>query len=128
VNLPTSLGERRKKRASVYCSREHFDFILIVESVFLANLSLKMMLAYNDGDIVARIKTSIVLHEATMDVFFCLARSEDDDDNELLLAYIIERYTNMRGTYFVRHLKGNSGNQVQTLADCQATRTKSCHR
>jgi hypothetical protein len=127
VNLPTSLVERRKKRASVYCSREYFDFILIVESVFLANLLLKMMLVFNDGDIVARIKTSIVSHEATMDVFFCLAASEDDDDNKLLLAYIIERHTNMQGTYFVRHLKGNSGNQVQKLADCQATRTKVAH-
>jgi hypothetical protein len=100
---------------------------LTVESVFLANLLLKMMLAYNDGDIVARIKTSIVLHEATKDIFFCLAGSKDDEDNKLLLAHIIERYTNMGGTYFVRHLKGNSGNQVQKLADCQATRTKVAH-
>ncbi len=29
-----------------------------------------------------------------------------------------------QGTYFVKHLKGNSGNQVQKLADCQTTRTK----
>jgi hypothetical protein len=29
VKLPTSLVERRKKRASVYCSREYFDFLLI---------------------------------------------------------------------------------------------------
>ena len=47
--------------------------------------------------------------------------------NKLLLAYIVERDTNMRGTYFVRHLKGNSGNQVQKLADCQVTRTKVAH-
>ncbi len=33
----------------------------------------------------------------------------------------------MRGTYFVKHLKGNSGNQVQKLADCQAFRTKVAH-
>ena len=33
----------------------------------------------------------------------------------------------MRGTYFVRHLKGNSGNQIQKLADSQATRTKVAH-
>ncbi len=33
----------------------------------------------------------------------------------------------MRGTYFVKHLKGNSGNQVQKLADCQATRTNVAH-
>ena len=33
----------------------------------------------------------------------------------------------MRGTCFVRHLKGNSGNQIQKLADSQATRTKVAH-
>jgi len=41
--------------------------------------------------------------------------------------YIIERYVNMGGTYFVRHLKGNSGTQIQKLADSQATRTKVTH-
>jgi hypothetical protein len=33
----------------------------------------------------------------------------------------------MQGTYFVRHLKGNSGNQIQKMADSQATRTKVAH-
>ena len=60
MNLPSSLVERRKRRASVYCTREYFDFICRIESIFLANLTLKMMLAYSDGDIVTRIKTSIL--------------------------------------------------------------------
>jgi hypothetical protein len=33
----------------------------------------------------------------------------------------------MRGTYFFKHLKGNSENQLQKLVDCQATRTKAAH-
>jgi hypothetical protein len=34
----------------------------------------------------------------------------------------------MWGTsFFVKHLKGNSGNQVQKMADCHATRTKVAH-
>jgi hypothetical protein len=60
MNLPASLVERRKQRASVYCSREYFDFLCRIESIFLANLTLKMMLAYSNGDIVTRIKTSIL--------------------------------------------------------------------
>ena len=64
--------ENRNKRALVYCLREYFEFILIVESVFLANLLLKMMLAYNHGDIVAKIKSSIVTHGDTMEIFVCL--------------------------------------------------------
>jgi hypothetical protein len=61
------------------------------------------------------------------DQFSSLAESDNDADNQLILSYIIERYANMRGTYFVRHLKGNSGNQIQKLADSQATRTKVAH-
>jgi hypothetical protein len=118
LNLPTSLVERQKWRALVYCTRKYFDFICLVESIYLTNLTLKMMLAYNDGNIVKVIKTSILLHKATMDSFFCSSSNKNDDDNTLLLTYIIERYSHMWGTYFVKHLKGNSGNQVQKLADC----------
>jgi hypothetical protein len=118
LNLPTSLVERQKRRASVYCTREYFDFICLVESIYLANLTLKMMLAYNDGNIVNVIKMSILLHKATMDSCSCLSSSKNNDNNTLLLTYIIERYSHMRGTYFVKHLKGNSGNQFQKLADC----------
>jgi hypothetical protein len=39
----------------------------------------------------------------------------------------MERYANMQGTYFVKHLKGNSGDQIQKLASCQAIRTKVAH-
>jgi hypothetical protein len=70
---------------------------------------LKMMLAYNDGDIISKIKLGILLHNDTRDRFFCLLGSNNKDDNQLFLAYIMERYANMRGTYFVKHLKGNSG-------------------
>jgi hypothetical protein len=38
MNLPASLVKRRKWRASVYCSREYFDFLCCIESIFLANL------------------------------------------------------------------------------------------
>jgi hypothetical protein len=67
MNLPTSLVERRRCRALVYCTREYFDFICVIESIFLANLTLKMMLAYNDGGIVAKIKLGILSHNDTRD-------------------------------------------------------------
>ena len=56
MDLPTSLVERRKRRVSVYCSRMYFDFVCFVESTYLANLTLKMMMAYNDGDSISKIK------------------------------------------------------------------------
>jgi len=101
ANLPVSLVEKRNKRSSVYCLREYFEFILIVESVFLVNLSLKMMLAYNHGDIVAKIESSIVAHEDTMEIFVRLTESskEDVNDNKFLLAYIVERYKYVRDLF-----------------------------
>ena len=124
MDLPTSLVERRKRRASIYCSREYFDFVCFVESTYLANLTLKMMMAYNDGDTISKIKFGILSHDELRDGFSCVSGSDNEDDNCLLLAYIMERYANMRGSYFVKHLKGNSGDQLKKLASCQATRTK----
>ena len=88
MDLPTSLVERRKRRASVYCSRECFDFVCFVESTYLANLTLKMMMAYNDGDTISKIKFGILSHDDSRDRFSCLSGSNNKDDNCLLLAYI----------------------------------------
>ena len=65
MNLPTSLVERRTRRALVYCTWEYFYFICVIESIYLANLTLKMMMAYNDGDIVTKIKLGILSHNDT---------------------------------------------------------------
>jgi hypothetical protein len=88
-----------------------------------------MMMAYTDGDIIARIKTSIIVNQAVRDRFAALL------DNQFyackcseLMAYILEQYANMRGTFFVCHLKGNSGDKIKKLADSQASRTKVANR
>ena len=88
MDLPTSLVERRKQRASVYRSREYFDFVCFVEITYLANLTLKMMMAYNDGDTISKIKFGILSHDDSRDRFSCLSGSNKKDDNCLLLAYI----------------------------------------
>ena len=56
-----------------------------------------------------------------------MSGSDNNAKNQLLLTYIVERYANMQGTYFVRHLKGKSGNLIQKLADRQVMRTKVAH-
>jgi hypothetical protein len=86
-----------------------------------------MMLGYCDGDIATRIKTSILSHNGMRERISFLSGSDNEADNQLPLTYIIERYANMQETYFVRHFKGNSGNQIQKLADSQATITKVAH-
>jgi hypothetical protein len=123
--LPTSLVERRKRNSSVYCSHDYFEFICSFESVYLANLTLKMIMAYADGDIIARIKMSIIGNQVAKDRFAALLGNQFDECKcHKLMGYILEQYANMRGNFFVRHLKGNSGDQIKKLADSQATRTK----
>jgi hypothetical protein len=77
--------------------------------------------------IISKIKLGILSHDDMRDRFSCLLGSNNEDDNQLFLAYIMERYANMQGTYFVKHLKGTSGDQLKKLASCQATRTKVSH-
>jgi hypothetical protein len=84
-----------------------------------------MMLAYVDGDIISQIKISILGDERAMERFAAMSGVDFDTCQcQQLMAYILERYANMRGTFFVQYLKGNSGDQVKKLAESQATRTK----
>jgi hypothetical protein len=91
-------GEEETKGIGLLYTR-YFDFICLVESIFLANLMLKMMLAYNTGNIVAVIKTRILAHEGTKHRFSLLLGSNNKDDNQLLLGYILEIYANKWGTF-----------------------------
>jgi len=130
--LPISLVKRRKRRAQVFSTKIYFDFISFVESVYLDNLTLDMMMAYADGDIIHAIKTAILDSEVAREKFMAICNNEDtterfsDDEAIKLMKYIMERYANMRGSYFVKHLKGtgNGGSAVDKLVRGQATRTK----
>ena len=90
ANRSMSLVERKKRRVSVYCTHNYFDFVCLVESIFLANPMVEMMLAHNNGDIVAWIKTSILTCKSTLGRFSSLPGSSSDEDDTFLLAYIVE--------------------------------------
>lgn len=84
------------------------------------------MVAYNDGDIISIIKSSIISSNLVMEKFTALFAGDagDEKEHQQLLVFVIEWYANMQGTYFVRHLKGNSGDHMKKLIDNQSTRTK----
>lgn len=125
--LPTSVVERRKRMSKMFCTKGYFEFICFLESIFLANLTLEMMLAYADGDLVYEIKQQTLQNEGAMSKFAALCNNDDsfsDDDLGKIMNYVIQRYTNMRGTYFVKHLRGTGGGGVDRLVGSQATRDK----
>ena len=66
AGLPTSLVERRKRIAKMFSTQQYFEFICFVESTFLLNLNLEMMMAYFDGDLVHEIKTQILSSDISL--------------------------------------------------------------
>ena len=85
-----------------------------------------MLTAYSDGDIIAVIKNIILSNDSALDKFAVLFNCEmvGEEDRRSLMEYVVGKYANMRGTYFAKHLKGNSGNFVDKLIENQATRPK----
>ena len=127
ASLPTSLVERRKRMAKMYASSEYFDFICFIESIFLSNLTLEMMMAYCDGDLIHEIKVHATSSNEVYEKFASLCKLDPElskDDRSQLLKYILERYSNMRGTYFVKHIKATGSGNIDRVVDGQATRTR----
>ncbi|KAL9181669.1 hypothetical protein ACHAXT_012012 [Thalassiosira profunda] len=127
LGLPTSLVERRKRMAKMYPTQQYFDFIKLVESTYLANLNLEMMMAYVEGNLIHLIKTKILASDVVVDQFAKLCNEDgerDADEMQLLLSYIMDRYANMRGTYFVKYLKATGNGGTESRVDAQATRTR----
>lgn len=126
AGLPTSLVERRK-RANRYCNQQYYEFISFVESTYLANFNLEMMMAYVDGDLIHEIKMKMIESDVALAKFSSLCNKDESlntEEMQQIMKYIMERYANMRGTYFVKHLKGNGNSSVEKLVDNQATRTR----
>ena len=89
----------------------------------MANLTLKMMMAYNDGNIISRIKSSLIANT----LFDSSGGTVTEAEQKQILEYIMERYANMRGTFFARHLKCKSGDILAKRVKNQPTRTKVLH-
>ena len=88
-----------------------------------------MMMACDDGDLVHEIRTQMLTNQLTITKFNDICNKDeklsgDGEETEQVIKYIVERYTNMRGTYFVKFLKGIGNGSVDRLVDSQATRAK----
>lgn len=91
----------------------------LVESVYLANLTLNMLTS----------TVMVMVLQLSKQVFFQLSQPRDkfavlfndemvgEEDRQELMAYVVGKYANMRGTYFAKHLKDNSGNHVVSGAN-----------
>jgi len=112
LGLPIQLVVYRKSRAKIFCSKKYYEFICCVESFYLANLTLEMMLAYADGDIIKFIKAKFINSTMGKSYFDKLCDSVaielTEKQKALIMGYFMDRYATMRRCYFVKHLKGTS--------------------
>jgi len=133
--LPIGLVLRRKRRASMFCTEKFYRFISFVESVYVSNLTLDMMMAHADGDVIGEIKSQVLQSETAICKFtkVCNCTAADDEDAaepfteeevKALLDYVMTRFANMRGAYFVKFLRGTQSSSAGKLAEAQATRTR----
>ena len=129
ASLPFQLVELRQKKKLFYASKRYFQFICLVESIYVKNLTLRMMMAYVDGDLVKVINDTIKSSEITRSKFFALFREGVDESDRLeVMSYVLERYLHMRGCWFVKYLKTSTDKTLGEMrAENAPTRSKVAH-
>lgn len=132
ASLPYELVELRQKKILFYASEAYFNFIRLVESIYIKNLTMSMMLAYADGDLVKAIDAKIKSSDRVQAVFFSLFSSDNvlgESDKLDIMHYVLERYLKMRGCWFVKHMKTNQGKSLGEVRVANApTRTMVAHK
>lgn len=96
-----------------------------VESVFLKNLTLSMMVAYDKGDLIIAIGDAILGRDEIRSKFDDLAEEAGIDDGaqrKELFEYVINLFTGMRGRWFIKTVRGQES--AQSIFSKAATRKK----
>ena len=131
ANLPSSLVELRRKKKLFFVTESYFDFIRFIESIYLHNLTLKMMMAHSNGDLAGTIHDAIITNEtvhARFSLLFPDGSSIDEGDRPDILSFVLERYVHMRGCWFVRYMKKSQNKSAgESRAEAAPTRTKVSH-
>ena len=85
------------------------------------------MMAYCDGNLMHEIKVTIMSLSEVHEKFASLCVIDADlqeDGRSKLLQYIIDQYSNMCGTYFIKHIRATGSGSIDRVVDGQATRTR----
>jgi hypothetical protein len=127
AKLPIDSVEKRTQRAAKnYASKAYYNFICSVELIYLTKLNIKMMRAYADSDIMDIILGGIMKNKYLANKLCSLCGDDvGTKEQQQIMKYLMERYANMHGTFFVKCIKNNNPkSSVDTLAERQATRNK----
>jgi hypothetical protein len=129
--LPSEVVDRREKTA-LHRSSKQFFFLFIqgIESVFLSNLNLKMMMAYSDGNLCEGIRRGIMTNDTIVGEFIHMCNNVENMPLEIsvrmdIMAFALKKYVNMMGHWFLKTMKGHQkGFKDDAISGKAATRTK----
>ena len=109
LSLPVyQYKETRGKKEMTYVSEKFFDFICILENTFLANANVRMMIAYNEGDLFDAMMIGLKSEKRIVDKFKQMLDLESykDDAVDKLLDHILTIFKHIRGRWFTTKQKG----------------------
>ena len=117
------LRDGSRRSALVRPDKEFFSFVQLIESIYLENLSVKMMLSYYEGDLLPSIAAAIKSEKQVIRRFESLL---DDDErlqarSALLLDYVVVKFGRMRGNWFVKAMAGQA---VMSFREVQEMSTR----
>ena len=122
--LPTTLTERRQLSKLLYSDELFFKFIQFIESIYLDNLTLEMMIAFDDGSLIEQINEGIRCDTDVKGVFLELCSPQNSDEvNDFIYGFILLRYKRMRGRWFVKSMQAEQGRKYKEVEDLP-TRTR----
>lgn len=102
-------------------------FIRRIKSVFITNFTLRMMLGYSNGSLVAAIERVILADANVQDEFFAICKNipsiHDKETVLSVLHFLLRRYARMRGRWFVKSFRGQSAKTFASINKA-ATRPK----
>ena len=124
--LPEWLIKKRKRKcgASIYCKTNYFELICAVESTYINNLIIEMMMAYAHGNLVHAIKCHLLKDKVSYINYMKTCKNNAVNSEEAsrnIIKYILEWYANMWSMHFVNYLKGTGNSSINKVVDAQAT-------
>ena len=122
--LPTTLTERRQLSKLLYSDELFFKFIQFIESIYVDNLTLEMMIAFDDDSLIEQINEGIRCDTDVDGVFLELCSPQNSDEvNDFIYDFILLRYKRMRGRWFVKSMQAEQGRKYKEVEDLP-TRTR----
>ena len=125
--LPCELVEMRQKKSLYFPNKQYFQFIRLVESIYVHNLTVSLMMAYVDGDLMQAIDAKIRSCDEVLTKFSNLFPAGDtasEADRIDIMNYVLERYIKMRGCWFVKYIKTSQNkSRGEMKVAAQPTRT-----